>query len=228
MAFRKLVFGVVLGLTAACRPLAEINAFPTSSTISVSIPSEIHPRYQERLVQCAVEQSDVAILINESSDLKSPDLRLQLGEPADDSSGFAALLGWEDIIVIANSETNIKKISIDELSEIFSATQPDYEVWAFPIDSPMRELFDRVVLEESKLTPYARLAPNPGTMLEMVSGHENAIGYLGASWGTENITIVELDPLTQSQLQLPVLGITNIKPEGVLRSILVCIQAEMD
>ena len=228
MTFRKLIFGVVLSLTAACSPLAEINAFPTSIPISVSVPSEIPPSYQERLIHCAAEQPEIAILINESPNLKSPDLRLQLGGPADDSSGFAALLGWENIIVIANSETNIQHISMDELSKIFSAPPPDYEVWAFPEDHPIRELFDDVVLHDSELTPYAQLAPNPEAMLEMVSNHANAIGYLPGSWVTGVIHIVELDPQSQSQLQLPVLGITNMEPEGILRSILVCMQAKTD
>jgi hypothetical protein len=224
MVFRKLVFMLALSQIAACSPLVERNALPSSIPVSVSIPAEIHPQYQERLIDCAAKQPEVALLINEDSNHQSPDLRFQLGESEDDFSGFAALLGWENIVVIANSQTNIDKISPADLAEFFTETPTRYEVWAFPRNHSIRELFDRVILKGSELTPYAQLVPNPDAMLEKISSEENAMGYLPDSWVTGNVTIVELDRQFQSSLRLPVLGITDLEPEGVVHSILVCLQ----
>ena len=198
MVFRKLVFMLALGQIAACSPLVERNALPPSIPVLVSIPSEIHPQYQERLMDCAAKQPEVAMLINEDSDHPSPDIRFQLGESEDDFSGFAALLGWEKIVVIANPQMNIDKISLEDLTEIFAEAPTQYEVWAFPRNQPIRELFDRVILKGTELTPYAQLVPNPEAMLKIVSSQENAMGYLPDSWVTGNVTIVELDKQFQS------------------------------
>ena len=119
---------------------------------------------------------------------------------------------------------NIDKISLEDLTEIFAEAPTQYEVWAFPRNQPIRELFDRVILKGTKLTPYAQLVPNPEAMLKIVSSQENAMGYLPDSWVTGNVTIVELDKQFQSSLRLPVLGITDQEPVGVVRSLLVCLQ----
>ena len=101
-------------------------------------------------------------------------------------------------------------------------------VWSYPENSTLRLLFEEIILNGNDITPYASLGPDPESMLEAIRQDKKSIGYLPESWVTEDLTVIELDYATQKELQLPVLGVTESEPEGVVNAILVCMQDRGD
>jgi hypothetical protein len=94
-------------------------------------------------------------------------------------------------------------------------------------------IFDQVVLQTQPLTSQAMLAPDPAAMLEAISKDENSIGYLPASFllssGSVNpgeVNLVQLDQPLETALDQPVVALTQAEPQGLLRSLLVCLEAD--
>jgi len=171
------------------------------------------------------QNPEVVLFINGSN---PSEISLQLGEPASGFSGFATLLGWENIVPIINLGNASISLNPTNLADIFSKNPPDFDIWIYPESSPIRNVFDENVLGNAEITTFAFLASDPESMFAAVSLHTNTIGYLPESWITEDIAVVELDEKIQSEMKIPVLGITESEPRGLVRSILVCMQNSGD
>jgi ABC-type phosphate transport system substrate-binding protein len=205
--------------------MLEEIPLPDSIPLSVQISPDVNPDYQQVLAGCVKEHPYVALLINDGS---SPDITLQLGEPDKKFSGFSALLGWEKVVFVANQENDISNLEQKEWIGIFTQSPPELSVWSYPENSTLRLLFEEIILNGNDITPYASLVPDPESMLEAIRQDKKSIGYLPESWVTEDLTVIELDYATQKELQLPVLGVTESEPEGVVNAILVCMQDRGD
>ena len=75
------------------------------------------------------------------------------------------------------------------------------------------------------------LAPDPQAMLEAIAGNINAIGYIPGSFLTSgdptltsNINIIQVDKPLEDALHQPVIAVTRSEPQGLMRSLLVCLQ----
>ena len=222
---RKTIFATFIFLVTACRPMLEPVPLQASIPLSVRVSSDVNPSYLQVLASCVKEHPNVALLINEGN---SPDITIQLGEPGSSFSGFTALLGWEEITIVTNRENRIGNIKRNELKEIYKQSPPRFSAWSYPQNSPLRMVFDEIIMDGAEVSPYTFLAPNPDSMLDAIRQDNEAIGFLPASWVTEDIAVIELEDETQNVIQLPVLGITESDPKGAARAILVCMQDRGD
>ena len=102
-----------------------------------------------------------------------------------------------------------------------------------PEGEPTRHIFDLAVMQNQLTSTEAMLAPDPGAMLEAVSQDRYAIGYLPGSFLTAGepsftgkVKIIQLESSLEDLLRQPVVAITQGEPEGLLRSLLVCLEAK--
>jgi hypothetical protein len=240
-----LVFSSLILLLAACgAPQVSILA-PTPQAIYLSYPPALQP-WADKLAGCASNNPLVALYINYSTTsdagIISSDIMLELDQTAHgNGSTYLSQVGREQIDVIVNRDNPVSQLSNDELRSIFSgqkttwndaSTQPIQD-WVLPEGDPARVIFDQAVLQTLPLSSKAMLAPDPAAMLEAISNDVNSIGYIPASFLNSSgsvdpgeVQIVQLDNSMETAFDQPVVALTQGEPQGLLRSLLVCLESD--
>jgi hypothetical protein len=240
---RLALFCLVL-LLAACGSPQVPTPSSTPQAITVIYPIALQP-WVDRLGSCASKDPLTALYIQVSNNVAEkimPDEISLALSPDEKQIGdyFASQVGREQVVVIVNSENPITELSKDKLKSIYTGRTTTWpsgdgqpaQIWVLPSDDPTRRIFDQVVLNGQAVTSEARLAPDPAAMFEAVSGDINAIGYLPMSYlgadssnTTASVQEVHLDDSLRPALNQPVVALTLGEPEGLLRSLLVCLQS---
>ncbi len=242
MTIKRLVLLGLIFLLAACGTPDPATPAPTPEAINVYYPASLQP-WADRLSGCVENNSQIAVYFRQSgsssSSLNPNDILLELGDPTTVGEGsFMAQVGWEQVVVVVNETNPLSQVSTDRLEQIFSGQilawdsesgQP-IQVWVLPVGETTRQIFDRALRMTQLLAPEARLAPDPGTMLEVVSQDENAIGYLPLSFlsASGKVKVIKLEPSLEQELHQPVIAITKNEPTGQARTIITCLQTSGD
>ena len=226
-AIRTLLLTLGLLLVTACKPIAAAAPLPTPQLITVAITPTLRP-WHVLLHKCATANPEIALILDErpetSLELGAADVTLRLGASPEGTPGSAALLGWEDILIIAHPDTEFDNVDIAKLHEMYTASPPLYQIWTYSKGSELRPIFDTAVLGNADTSPYAFLAPDPAAMLDAVTNDKHAIGYLPKSWLNDAVRTVNVDADLQNAFRQPILALTDTEPEGVMRAFLVCVQ----
>lgn len=149
--------------------------------------------------------------------------------------GNTVVLGYDDLVVIANLENLQSTLTAAQLRQIFNGEvktwgevisgSPDeqkIEVWDYPPGNEVRSIFSSS-FATTLHNPEAMLAPEPKAVLEVVSSNPNAIGYLPRRWVNENIKIILVEG-QEALVRQPVLANTPEKPNEALHNWLGCLQ----
>ncbi len=238
-----ILLSLVLFLAACGSPPVSTPA-PTAQAIGITYPPALQP-WADKLSGCAAGNPQVALFFNPTNNpvtsILSNEIELVLGQPdSKASASYLSQIGSEQIAVIVNKDNSLEQLTSDELRQIYSgqwSTLSDssgepIQIWVQPDGDPVRNLFDQAVLQNQPITTQAMLAPDSSAMLEAISRDVNSIGYLPASFlnarGSVNpgdVHIVQLDKSLETALNQPVVALTLGEPEGLLRMLLVCLQA---
>ena len=238
-----LLFGLILILTA-CGTIEVSAPAPTPEAINIRYPQALLP-WADKLVSCASNVPQIALYLIEFNtldpDIQANIIELELGQPSRiNDLTYLSQVGWEQVVVVVNKENSLAQLSIEELKSIFSGqgsklvngSAQSMQVWVPPKGEPTRMIFDHAVMQKLSLTSDAMLAPDPGTMLEAISKNPDAIGYLPGSFINTNdpsysskVKIVKLETSLEAELRQPVIAITQSEPMGLLRNLLVCLEA---
>jgi len=242
----KPVFLIWLALfLSACGTAETSTPLPTLVAINLIFPLDLQP-WADKLGTCAPKIPQVAVYFlpaaSDASTLRPNDIQLELGNPSPrDSSVYTSQPGWEEIVVIANRENDLSLISFDQLRAIYSGqdstwgneTRHPVQVWVFPDGSATRLVFDKAVLSDRHLTSEAMLAPDLSAMLEAISDDAYAIGYLpgsalksGDPAQVAQVKKLSIQGLPEEEMQAAVIALTRGEPQGILRQLLLCLQAD--
>jgi phosphate transport system substrate-binding protein len=241
---RLTLLGFIL-LLAACGVPQSSTPAPTPQAIDLTYSPALQP-WADKLAGCASNNPLVALYVNQTdtidTGMHANDIVLELDQTnPSGGAGYRSQVGREQIDVIVNQNNPISELSTTELRSIFSGQQPTWndasaqpiQVWVLPAGDPARMIFDQIVLQTQPLTTQAMLAPDHAAMLEAISKDVNSIGYLPASFlhssGSVNpgkVDLVQLDLPLETALDQPVVALTQAEPQGLLRSLLVCLEAE--
>lgn len=194
------------------------------------------------LEACAVEDTDLALFFEETPkpalDLEASGdeplkLALALGEPP--AQAYAAALADVPIVVITHPSNPVSNLSAAELKALFSGQIQNWtEIggdnltvtpWVLTPADESRQLFEKEILGETKISGQARLAADPTWMLAEVSVDPGAVGYLPATWLNESVQVIKLEPSLAKALRLPLLALADSEPQSAARRLLVCLQA---
>lgn len=229
---------LLVGCQAAA-PLPDPTEFPQAVVMQYTPGVRI---LTPVLVACAAEDPDLALFLEETPkpalDLDPlPDrplrLGLALGEPPEQS--YAATLSDVQIAVITHPSNPVHRLSAAELQALFSGQIQNWielggsdqavTPWALTPADESRQLFENVILSESKISGQTRLAADPAWMLAEVSVDPGAVGYLPAAWLNEGVQAAGLEPALAEGLRLPLLGLAANEPQGAARRLLICLQS---
>jgi len=221
---RFLLFAFLVS-SVACSP-ATPTATPETFRVQYSFATQ---PWLEKLSGCA----DGDILATELrpfdfQDSQSADLVMRIGQPEIITTP-AFQFGTEDLIVIVNRQNPINRLSADQVRGLFSGRIVNWKgingqgspvaVWVFPPGEDVQQILEQYFLGGNPVTSTARLANSPDEMSQAIGKDVAAVGIITRHWKTGNTT----EAFTVAS-NLPILAITQSKPQGSLEQILACLQ----
>jgi hypothetical protein len=97
--------------------------------------------------------------------------------------------------------------------------------WAYPNGDDTLRVFESAVMgSEAVNRHYVGTVPEPGAMLETISGDPAAVGFIPRRWLNESVKAIEIEGIPPEQLRAPVLAISEDEPQGTPRAWLICLQ----
>ncbi len=94
----------------------------------------------------------------------------------------------------------------------------EIQLWVYGEGDDIQAAFNGTILEGGRFSSLARQAQNQEEMRREVAGDANAIGIISHDQVEENLRILH------SLGDFPVLAITKKEPQGILLSLLACLQ----
>jgi hypothetical protein len=187
---------------------------PTPQVVTVS-SSSFTQTWLTELYDCAGE---ISATIRLSDSPSVADIRLQLGEP-EFLSSFAYQIDEEEILIVTNRVSPIQNLTLDEAQALFMGLgDPTVQVWVYASEAEGQKVFDQFVMEGRSVTSSARVAVNPQQMSDTLVSESNAVGILPRHWKAGDVRDV------YSVAKVPVLALTQTEPQGVVKSLLACLQ----
>ena len=157
-------------------------------------------------------------VISRVDDSASADIVLRVGEPALLSSS-AYQIDTEDILIVAHRQSPLQNLTLEEARALFAGKgDPSVQVWVYASDEDVQEVFDQFVTEGKAVTSSARLAVNPQQMSDTLVNESNAVGILPRHWKVGDVRDVHL------VASVPVLALTDLEPQGVVKELIACLQ----
>lgn len=194
---------------AACVPSSS-NATP--QIVTVYAASAAQP-WLDELYVCAEESS---VLVNLSPD--APEISIRLGEPAGLSTP-AFQIGTEELVIAANQQSPLGSLTVEAAQALFAGQgNPSVQVWVYASGEDLQGLFDQLVMNGRRVAPNARLAVSPSHMIEALTADANAVGFLPRRWIPDGLRDLLVIP------GIPVLAVTSVEPQGVVRDLIACVQ----
>lgn len=188
---------------------------PQASLQTVSVYSTFAAEpWLTDLYACA---DSVATLIR-VDDPNSADIALQIGEP-EFLSSFAYQIDEEEILIVANPQSPIQNLTLDEARALFMRLgDPSAQVWVYASDADVQKVFDQFVMEGRSVASSALVAVSPAKMSDALANDSNAVGILPRHALADGLREVF------SVATVPVLALTKSEPQGVVNELLACLQ----
>lgn len=184
---------------------------PNTPTQTVTINYSPFTEFQvNEVYACA---NDLAIQLNVTD--QSPEITFQFGEPKI-LSDYAYQVGEEELVVVVNRQSEIQELSQAEVQNFFG-TQA-MQVWVYAEGENLQQVFDQVAMQGRSVSSFAKVAPNPQILIEVLSADANAIGFIPKSIVNENLKTV------YSLGSFPILAVTETEPQGALKNLIGCLQ----
>lgn len=195
----------------SCSPATQT---PSQTEIITVYTTPTAQPWMEELFACA---NDLSITLNVTAE--SPEIFLRLGEP-EILLTPAYQIGEEEILIVANRESPLRNLSLEEAQALFAGENASMQVWGYASEAEMQILFDQLVMKGRSVTSFARMASNPGEMSAALNSESNSIGILSKRWMNGNLREV------YSAGIVPVLAITQDEPQGAVRNLISCLQKD--
>ena len=211
-------FLIALIFLTACAPATSIA---TPQVVKVYSTSSAQPWLTD-LYTCA----PASMIIN-LSDPQSADVLIRVGESADLTTP-AFQIGTDDIIVAVHPQTGAGSLTIEQVRQLFTGQVTNWkdvggndvpvQVWTYPLDEDIQQIFDNVVLARQPVTSLAHLAVSAQAMSDAIGAQAGSVGVLTRRWKTGNAR----EALVVASA--PVLAITKSEPQGAVKDLIACLQ----
>jgi phosphate transport system substrate-binding protein len=204
-----------------------LGLFTFSQTLVIKGSNTVYPVAQAWAEQFQKEHPDVSItlegagsstgikaLFNNQTDianasrwLKDSELKL-MNEEGRYFVPF--IIGYDGIAIIVNPSLPLDSITTDQLKKLYTGeitnwSQIDPELpstrivlYSRDTASGTYEYFVESVLEGERLVPYTQMLPSNRAEVEQVSQNENAIGYVGMAYVTDEVKALKVNSVEPS------------------------------
>jgi hypothetical protein len=116
--------------------------------------------------------NDLSIILKVTD--QKPEIYFQFGEP-DVLLDFAYQIDDQEIIVVANSQSELQTISLDEVQNLFTSAE---NVWVYPSASEMQKVLNQFVMKGRSVSSFANVVVSPKQLIEKIESESNAIGFI--------------------------------------------------
>jgi hypothetical protein len=192
------------------------TATPASSQTEI-VTVYASPAAEPWLVELFACANDLSTILNVTA--SAPDIYLRLGEPA--TLVLPAFqVDEEEILIVTHRESPVQNLSLGEAQALFTGQgDSTVQVWVYSSDTDVQIAFDQLVMNGRGVTSFARLAPSPQQMSDVLNAESNSVGILPRHWKSGNSREVF------SAGPIPVLAVTRQEPQGAVATLLACLQA---
>lgn len=199
-----------------CLFLSSCSVTPTPVTlsiVSVYSTSAAEP-WLSPLYDCA----GTSTVISRVDDSSSADIVLRVGEPQVLTS-FAYQIDSEDILIVTHRQSLIQNLTLEGARALFAGQgDPSVQIWVYAPEEDIQQVFDQVVMNGSSIVSSARLAATPQQMADTLVNEANTVGILTRHWKAGD------DREVFRVATVPVLALTNVEPQGVIKEMIACLQ----
>lgn len=113
------------------------------------------------------------------------------------------ILALDALVVVVSQQSPLKEIARDDLSALFAGYYLDWqelsagrgrpELVVRKPGSTARDLFQSIIMEEQIVTSAAVVMPHDDAVLEYVSQHPNAVGYISRAYANEEVKVLAIN-----------------------------------
>jgi hypothetical protein len=197
---------------SACSTGAPSPSTPQVVSVYSSLSAE---PWLSGLYDCAAKQNNVTL--SRVADANTAEIVLQIGEPT--VTTFAYQIDNEEILIVTQRQSPVQNLTLDDARALFMGLgDPSMQVWVYASDADVQKAFDQLVMKGGSVTSSAMAAVSPQQMSDTLVNQQNTVGILPKHWKAGDARVV------YSAGTVPVLALTKSKPEGVVKSLLACLQ----
>jgi hypothetical protein len=222
-------------------PVSEEKPTPDLVTLQIT-PAVEH--WLPVVAECAegIPNFGVYTQVLPRSDLSlaESDLILRLGERLE-SDPFVAIMGVEEIVIIAGADVPVSSLSLDYLRAIYAGVVTHWgevidvtddesgkgqpiRLLSYPAGHEVEILFRRAYLADEIMRVNPQEFLTVPFLEDLLARYPYAIGYLLESQVPEGVRVIEIDSDESIANQHYVLAVTDQEPMGGLKQLLLCVQ----
>jgi hypothetical protein len=209
--------GSLLGLSIlVCSLISSCSTgTPPATPMLVPVYSTLAAQpWLSELYECA----GAATALLRVDDPSRAEIILRLGEP-ELLDNPAYQIDTEELLVATHRQSPVQNLSLEQARALFAGFgDPSVQVWVYADGEDVQDIFDRIVMAEESVVSTARLAVDPQHMSDTLVDQPNTVGILPRRWKVGDVREVF------SVATIPVLAITGVEPQGVVKELIACLQ----
>jgi hypothetical protein len=203
-----LLLSFVLLFSCSTKPIPA-----TPQLVSVYSTSAAEP-WLPPLYDCA----GTSVVIARVDNPATADIVLRVGEPKALTLS-AYRIDSEEILIVTHRQSPVQNLTLEGAQALFAGHgDPSVQVWVYPSEADVQEVFDQFVMAGLSLGSSARVAVSPQQMSDTLVNEQNAVGILPRHWKAGD------DREVFAVATVPVLAITPSEPQGVIKELIACLQ----
>jgi len=221
----------------------ETKPEPTLEIVNLQITPELE-HWMPKISQCANSIEGVGIytdIVTQSElNINQTDLVLRLGQRGENDPHIA-VMGFEEITLVAGSEVPVDTLGIETVIKIFSGELTNWgdvpevraqeidinqpiQILSYPKGNILYDLFSHNFLESEPIKGDPIIYSTPEGLDRLLQKNPYGVAYLLTSHLLGNQKILNISDLEPSFVQEYVLAITNSEPKGKIKQLLLCLQ----
>lgn len=148
---------------------------------------------------------------------------------------FSAVIGQEELIVVAHPQNPRDSISLADLQSIYTGAlrewpEADTSVapYAYPAGDDVQLVFESVILSGASMPDrITYTAPDPAAVIEAVAADPLALGFVPRRWLSNGVKELAVEGIEPGRLIRPLVAFAESEPDGPARDWLLCLQERL-
>ncbi|MBT3190005.1 MAG: hypothetical protein HN736_14820 [Anaerolineae bacterium] len=217
---------VIFFFLTACTPTNSVDVDATSQLLTL-YAAPATEEWIPFVYNCADRTQGG--LVQRTPKIADADISLRLIVPQD-AEMLAYQIGEIELVIVSNAVNPVSELTETQIAEIFEGKirnwaevggeDAEIQIWVYGQENDLQVAFNETLLKGGISSSLARQAQSPREMREAIGDDSNAIGIISHVQVDENLHILH------SLGDFPVLAISTKEPEGIIFSLLSCLQGE--